>query len=101
MRSILLVLIATTTANADTRKSLGDGYELAIDQNAVFVTKGKQKARLVEGSGIDKVKVDKAKKQVDLDVTDSTCAGTTHYTWTLGHLDAAMENSDGYVLYKK
>lgn len=106
MRGLLtltLLLASTPLVHADeiTRASLGDGYELVIAQGGMSVVKGKLRARLVDATSITKTTVDKKTKQVTVKVADYSCAGEATYTWTLGHLDARLENTAAYTLHKK
>lgn len=105
MRSIVtslsVVLLASAAHADDQHKTLGDGYELVVDNRGLYVVKGKQRARLADAISITKAKLDTAARKVDVEVADYSCASDTKYTWELGHLDARLENWAGYALYKK
>jgi hypothetical protein len=106
MRGLLTAsfLLVSSFVHADpdpvTRASLGDGYDLVIAQGGMSIVKGKQRARLADAMSIDKATLDKKTKQVTVKVSDYTCAGTTTHSWSLGHLDARMENTSAYALHK-
>ncbi len=99
----MLVLVAGgSVASAETtRASLGEGFDLVIANGGATVVKGKQRARLVEGVSIDKVKIDKAGRKVEVTLEDYSCASSHTYTWSYGYLTARLENTAAYALHKK
>jgi len=99
----LLALAAVPASAGDPpkSKSLGDGYELVVDNSSLNVLHGKQRARLAPALELKKVTVDKPSKKVTATVEDYSCAMTATYTWTFSELDARMENTAAYALHRK
>lgn len=101
--ALACLLIASLASGAfadDAQQSLGDGYTLIVDRNGLHVVKGKRRARLVDAQSILAATVDNKTKQVDVKVSDFSCAGESKYHWTLTHLDARIENTAAYRLHK-
>lgn len=99
--ALVLLLVVPAVADPVERANLGDGYALVIERGALSVVKGRQRARLTEAVSITSSKLDRAKKQVDVSVEDYGCTGTATYHWTVGHLDARLENTAAYQLHRK
>lgn len=98
--TLLLALLAlSTAAHAETR-AVGDGLSLSIDNHELWIVKGKQRARFASASSFRAVAVDKTKRRVTVDVEDNTCVGHTKYELTFDHLEARIENWAAYALYK-
>src|SRR5262245_60509286 len=95
------IVFASSVATADpVRTSVGNGYDLVSEPyQGTFVVRGKQRARISDGS-LDKATVDKQGKKVDATVLDS-CDRSRKETWTFGHLEARIENTAAYALHKK
>ncbi len=101
--AILAVTLSASVAVAApvTRASLGNGYTLVVGQNGLHVAKGKQRARLGEAVSINKTKVDRKARRVEVEVEDYSCMMTHAYTWTFGQLDARLANTAAYGDYRK
>lgn len=94
-----VVLFTLATAHADTR-TVGEGLTLSIDKDALWVVKGKQRARLAPASSFKAFSADKTKRKVIVDVVDNTCIGNTKHEFTFGHLEARIENWAAFAVYK-
>jgi tetratricopeptide (TPR) repeat protein len=100
----VLCLLALTTpalADDDTSKNLGNGYRLVIEKDGLAIRKGKQRALLTKWGVMQFTKLTTDKQKVELDVMDSTCAGSSHYSWTFAHLEARLLNASAYALHAK
>jgi tetratricopeptide (TPR) repeat protein len=98
---LLAALAAPAIALADDKgeRDLGRGYRLEVTQAGLVVTRAGGRAPLQRGV-FELGKLVVGATQLDLDVGDITCAGTHHYTWTFGHLDARLANSAAFALHQ-
>lgn len=99
--AVVVAVLIPSLAIADEKRTLGEGYEVHVASNGLHVAKGKQRARLADALSIKKASLDKKARSVDVEVEDYSCEGSHRYTWTLGHLDARLENTAAYALHKK
>lgn len=83
-------------------RPVADGFSLAIGRpGALYLVKGKQFTKLGPADRFISLAVDKTAKKVVAEIGDYTCAGQTHYEWTIDHFTARMENASAYALHLK
>jgi hypothetical protein len=96
-----LLVVLPTAALAEPalldHATLGDGYALHASRDGVFVTRGKQRARVAPGFALTRAVYDRAAHRAEVDVEDASCDSPHHYTWTAAELDARLANTAAFA----
>jgi tetratricopeptide (TPR) repeat protein len=103
MRILLALVAATSIAHAEgaKRKALGHGLELVVENNAVYVVKGKVRARLEPGYGIESAKLVGTQVDAILDQLSCDAMATAPSHWQLDQLEARLANAAAYGQHTK
>jgi hypothetical protein len=103
MRVLLVLVAATSIAHAEgaKRKALGNGLELIVENNMVYVVRGKVRARLEPGYGIESAKLVGTQVDVILDQLNCDAMATAPSHWQLDQLEARLANAVAYGQHTK
>lgn len=97
---VVVACLIPGIAAADERRDVGEGYQVQIAADGLWVRKGKQRARFANASAITKATLDKKARTLTVEAETWGC-GTTEHSWALGHVDAKLENTTAYLLHRK
>jgi hypothetical protein len=95
-----LVLLPALAHAGPTKRATVGKYELVVvEPGGLEVRSGGARAQLTHAFQITKLRA--GTDRVDVDVEDSSCEMTHHYTWTFAQLDAKLANTTAYALHRK